>query len=586
MKPRLWAPFASRVEIEILNQDPNLILKMDPVRSINSLGWFELQDIDLKPGTDYRFILDKEQVVPDPRSVWQPEGVHGPSRVVDHNSYNWQDDTWKGFSLSSAVIYECHVGTFTPEGTFKGVMKKLDYLIELGINTLELMPVSEFPGRWGWGYDGVDLYAVRDSYGGPQGLKELVDSCHQKGIAVVLDVVYNHFGPSGNYLSKFGPYFSDKYSTPWGDAINLDESGSDEVRNFLIDNAVTWFKDFHFDALRLDAIHAIFDTSATHFLTQLSDRIQDLSAEIGKPCYLIAESDLNNPRVISPIEIDGFGFDSQWSDDFHHSLWAILTNETNGYYADFGTIADLAEAFKSAFVYKGQYSIFRNRSHGSHPVNKRYSNFLAYIQDHDQVGNRAIGDRLSHVVDLDFVKMAAGLVLVSGFIPMIFQGEEWAASTPFLYFSDHSEPELGQAVTQGRQKEFASFGWDPSCIPDPQSESSFLNSKLNWDELGESKHQELLQWYKDLLRLRKDGKSLGDCALGKIDIEYSEEEKWLIIRKSSKLAIVNFSDSKAGSNLSWIKNSVKVLLSSQKVDLEDLRKGYLPPKSFIFLELN
>ncbi|HJU11031.1 MAG TPA: malto-oligosyltrehalose trehalohydrolase [Candidatus Binataceae bacterium] len=416
---RVWAPKAKTLVLEIDNQ----LLSMHP----ENVGWWSIETELVQPGVDYAFVLDGGNPLPDPRSQSQPDGVHGRSRIIDHESFRWSDQHWNPPPLSSAIVYELHIGTFTPEGTFDAAIKKLDYLTGLGVTHVELMPVAEFSGDRGWGYDGVDLYAPHHAYGGPEGLKRLVDACHARGLAVLLDVVYNHFGPSGNYLAQFGPYQTGHYRTPWGDAVNFDGPGSTEVRRFLCDNALMWLRDYHIDGLRLDAIHAIVDTSAINFLEQLANEVSALQARLGRHLVLIAESNLNDPRIIHPIEAGGYGIDAQWSDDFHHALHTLLTGERSGYYADFGTLAPLAKALRQAFVYDGCYSQYRERCHGRSPIGLSGHRFLGYSQTHDQVGNRAKGERSSMLMNVDRLKIAAALVMTGPFVPMLFQGEEWGA---------------------------------------------------------------------------------------------------------------------------------------------------------------
>jgi maltooligosyltrehalose trehalohydrolase len=420
-------------------------------------GWWHAHVPSGAPGLDYAFSLDGGEPLPDPRSPWQPRGVHAPSRLVDHQRFSWTDQRWQAPPLGSAVIYELHVGTFSPEGTFDGVIGRLEHLAGLGVTHVELMPVAEFPGVRGWGYDGVDLWAPHHAYGGPDGLKRLVDACHARGLAVLLDVVYNHLGPSGNYLGRFGPYFTSRFRTPWGDAMNFDGAGSDEVRRFVCDNARMWLRDYHVDGLRLDAVHAIADGSAVHILEQLAQEVEKLAASLGRHLVLIAESNLNDPRIVQPPSAGGYGIDAQWNDDFHHALHTVLTGERHGYYADFGRLADLATAFRRGFVYAGEYSVFRDRRHGRPAIGVSGNRFVVSAQNHDQVGNRALGERASLLMSEGRLHIAAALLLTSPFVPMLFQGEEWGASTPFLYFTDHAEPELVEAVRKGRCQEFAAF---------------------------------------------------------------------------------------------------------------------------------
>jgi maltooligosyltrehalose trehalohydrolase len=426
-------------------------------------------------------------------------------------------------------MYELHVGTFTSAGTFEGAIERLDYLRDLGITHVELMPVVEFPGRRGWGYDGVDLWAPHHAYGGPAGLKRLVDACHARGLAVVLDVVYNHLGPTGNYLGRFGPYFTDRYRTPWGEAINFDGPGSDEVRRFVCDNARMWCRDYHVDGLRIDAVHAIVDTSAVHVLEQLAEEVHALAGELGRRLLVIAESDLNDPRVIRGREAGGYGLDAQWADDVHHALHTVLTGERDGYYADFGELADLAKALERAFVYDGRYSSVRRRRHGRAPVGVPGHRFVVSLQNHDQVGNRARGERLGHLVGVERLKVGAALLLTAPFVPLLFQGEEWAASTPFQYFTDHEDPNLARAAREGRQREFAAFGWKPEDIPDPQAPETFARSTLDWSELGEEPHASVLDWYRQLIRLRRAVPWLRDGRLDQTRVRFDEAAQWLAL---------------------------------------------------------
>ncbi len=530
---RVWAPYAKEVQV-ILDGTSYPMLS-------TRHGWWMLDSPLAGHGSDYAFVLDGSGPLPDPRSPWQPYGVHGFSRMLDHSLFSWTDDRWQAPPLSSAVIYELHTGTFSPQGTFQGVAQKLDHLVDLGITHIELMPVNSFSGTHGWGYDGVGLFAPHEPYGGPAGLKELVDECHARGIAVILDVVYNHLGPEGNYLDRFGPYFTNRYSSPWGNAVNLDGPGSDEVRRFFIENALMWLKDYHMDVLRLDAVHAIIDTSSVHFLEELSQEVEMLQARTGRHLALIAESNLNNPRIVQPREIGGYGIDAQWNDDFHHALHTVLTGEKNGYYGDFGTLSDLAQAMEEIFVYSGRYSAFRGRKHGRPVRGVSGNKFLAYLQNHDQIGNRARGERLNHLVDTGRFMLGSALVFASACIPMIFQGEEWAASSPFQYFTDHQDEELGKAVVTGRREEFAAFGWDPGDIPDPQDPATFERSKPLWEELEHEPHASVLAWYKGLIRLRRELPVLKDGSLSQILISYHEEEQWLAMNRGPVMVVCNFS---------------------------------------------
>jgi maltooligosyltrehalose trehalohydrolase len=505
-------------------------------------GWWNCELHAEQEGSDYAFSIDNDTPLPDPRSRWQPEGVHHFSRPLDHSSFEWRDAGWQPPPLSAAVIYECHIGTFTPYGTFESAIERLPYLKELGITHLELMPVAEFPGERGWGYDGVDLYAPHHSYGGPSGLKKLVDAAHREGLAILLDVVYNHLGPDGNYLTRFGPYNTDRYRTPWGQAVNLDDANSDEVRRFFCDNALMWLRDYHFDGLRLDAIHAIFDASAIHFLEQLQAEVEVLQAHLGRHLVLIAESDLNQPRVVTPRRSGGYGLAAQWNDDFHHAVHALLSGENAGYYADFGSIACLAKALSRVFVNDGCYSRFRRRVHGKRVGGLCASSFVGFIQNHDQVGNRPRGERLGHLIDDARLKIAAGLMLASPFVPMLFQGEEWNSSSPFLYFTDHTSKELGAAVTAGRRKEFAPFSCDASEVPDPQAIDTFIRSKLDWRELDQPKHRKVVEWYVALLKMRRALPDLTDPRMEQVSVTCDEVARWLCMRRGQTFVVCNFAE--------------------------------------------
>jgi maltooligosyltrehalose trehalohydrolase len=532
----VWAPLANEVAVQIGEAKT-------PMQR-NENGWWTVQSKDAAPGIDYGYVVDGEGPFPDPRSPWQPNGIHGPSRVLNHSTFRWTDQNWQAKPLSSAIIYELHVGTFTPQGTFRSVVERLDYLLDLGVTHIELMPVAEFSGPWGWGYDGVDLFAPHHRYGTPDDLKFLIDTCHQRGIAVLLDVVYNHFGPAGNYLGKFGPYLTDAYKTPWGQAVNLDHKGSHEVRRFLVDNALMWLRDYHFDGLRLDAVHAFVDNSAIHFLEFLTTEVSQLLASQGRHYVLIAESDLNAPCIVRKREAHGYGIDAQWSDDFHHALHSVLTGERNGYYEDFGTIGQLAKALKCVFVYDGIYSAHREKIHGRPVTGLPGWHFLGYSQNHDQVGNRAQGERLCHLVNLGRQKIAAALVLTSAFVPMLFQGEEFGASTPFQYFSQHEDPELGQKVSEGRKSEFEAFGWNPDDVPDPQEEASFERSKLQWNEIREGQHAELLEWYKQMIALRKSTPELTDGRLEDVQVTFDEDAQWIVVRRGKIEVVCNLANEK------------------------------------------
>ena len=528
---RVWAPNAIQVEIKIGSD----LFRM----TAGDHGWWFTALPLTGAGIDYAFVLDGGDPLPDPRSPWQPNGIHGFSRTVDHGAFSWSDRHWQASPLSSAIVYELHIGTFTPQGTFIAAIDKLDHLVALGITHIGLMPAAEFSGTRGWGYDGVDLYAPHHAYGQPDDLKRLVDACHARGLAVILDVVYNHLGPVGNYLARFGPYFTQRYATPWGQAVNFDGPESDEVRRFFCDNALMWLNDYHFDGLRIDAVHAILDTSAVHFLEQLASEVAELQAQTGRQLAFIAESDLNDPRIIRPREIGGYGIHAQWSDDFHHALHCVLTGERAGYYRDFGTLADLAKALQRVFVYDGRYSAFRRRRHGRPPSGLPAHSFLGYLQTHDQIGNRAKGERSSHLMNTGRLKIAAALVLTAPFIPMLFQGEEWGASSPFFYFTDHEDPELGRKVTEGRRREFAAFGWNPEEIPDPQAATTFEHSKLNWSESNKEPHAGLLAWYRRLIELRREIPALSDGCLQRVRVSFDEAAKWFVVKRNPVVVACN-----------------------------------------------
>lgn len=539
---RVWAPSAGSVQVEVAGHRHPMEREAPGVPGSGARGgpgggWWCCRVTGAGPGTDYFFVLDGGEALPDPRSPSQPQGVHGPSRVVDHASLSWTDAAWRGIHLPSAVVYECHVGTFSEEGTFSGVTAHLDHLVDLGVDAIELMPVAEFPGERGWGYDGVNLYAPHHAYGGPEGLAGLVDACHARGIAVVMDVVYNHLGPDGNYLGRFGPYFTDRYSTPWGAAVNFDGPGSDEVRAFFIDNAIMWLRDYHCDGLRLDAVHAIVDTSATHICEELAARVGDLANAAGRSLFVIAESDLNDPRLVRPREVGGYGMDAQWNDDFHHALFALLTGEEAGYYGDFGKMADLARALRRGYVYDGRWSRYRGRSHGRPAAGVSGSRLLGYLEDHDQVGNRATGERTAALMGAERVALGLGLVICAPFVPMLFQGEEWGTRTPFLYFTDHSDPGLARAVSEGRRAELDAFGWEPGAIPDPQAPSSFAASRLDWTEMSTASNGRVLSWVRELIALRRCWPELTDGHLDRVRVSFDEEAGWFRMERG-RLAVV------------------------------------------------
>lgn len=575
----VWAPYSKNVSLKIADQTYPM--------TASDGGWWNTQisEGENSTGIDYLFVLDDGGAYPDPRSPWQPEGVHGPSRTVDHNHFAWTDEGWQAPPLTSAVIYELHIGTFTPEGTFEAAVEKLDALVDLGITHIELMPVAEFPGSHGWGYDGVDLFAPHHAYGGPEGLKRLVDACHAKGLAMLLDVVYNHLGPDGNYLGKFGPYFHERHQTVWGSAINLDGPGNNEVRRFLIDNALMWLRDYHMDGLRLDAVHAIVDSSPVHFLEELAIAVEELQARLGRRLALIAESDLNDPRIVIPRDGGGYGLHAQWSDDFHHALHSVLTGEMSGYYSDYGDIADLAQSLTQVFVYNNRFSRFRGRMHGSPVVNLPYDRFLGYLQNHDQIGNRAQGERIHQIVSPQTTMIGAALVLTVPFVPMIFQGEEWGASSPFPYFTDHEDLQLAQAVRQGRWEEFAAFGWNPEQIPDPQDEQTFLSAKLNWEEREREPHRSMLDWYRSLIRLRKFHPALAVENAEPAQVTFDPRGTWLRMQRGALVVLCNFSSEPQAIPCGKGGETAQILLASAGNLPEPSQQMQLPPRSVVILQL-
>jgi maltooligosyltrehalose trehalohydrolase len=572
---RVWAPAAGRMELESSGRR----VRMQETEH----GWWRVDASFVRHGVDYAYRIDGEGPFPDPRSAWQPRGVHGPSRRVEHSRFRWSDERFRQPSAEAAVIYEMHVGTFTAEGNFEAAIERLDHLVDLGITHLELMPVAEFSGGRGWGYDGVDLFAPHHAYGGPEGLKRLVDACHRRGLAVLLDVVYNHLGPAGNYLHRFGPYFTRRYATPWGEAVNLDGPDSDEVRRFFIDNALMWLRDYHLDGLRVDAVHAIVDTSAVHFLEQLALAVGQLGTEMDRRFLLIAESDLNDPRVVRPPELGGYGFDAQWNEDFHHALHAVLTGEGNGYYGDFGTLADLARVISRGFVYDGRYSAYRHRRHGRPATGLSGHRFVGCLQNHDQVGNRALGERIGHLISPGRQRIGAALVMTAPFIPMLFQGEEWAASTPFLYFTDHRDPGLGEAVKRGRREEFAAFGWDDDAIPDPQAEETFRQSILDWSELPRKPHNKMFDWHRALIRLRRRLPALRDGRLERTEVRIDETAGWLAMARGTVLVACNFADASRYVPCSS-RAEKKVVLSSDDGVVVEEHAIMLPPEAVVIVD--
>ena len=539
----VWAPAAQTVELHLPDQDR--LVGMIPVPG----GWWTAP-FDLEPGTDYAFRVDGSPNRPDPRSALQPDGVHGPSRTVDPDTWRWTDQNWAGKDLRGSVIYELHVGTFTPEGTLDAAISRLGHLVDLGVDIVELMPLAAFPGKAGWGYDGVGLWAVHEAYGGPDALARFVDAAHNAGIGVCLDVVYNHLGPSGNYLSVFGPYFTPAHHTPWGEAVNYDHDGSQQVRAFVIDSALRWMRDFHIDALRLDAIHEIKDDAAAaatpqrHVLAELSDAVAALSIELGRPLSLVAEADLNDVGVITPTseeppaKVPSLGMTAQWADDVHHALHVRLTGEDQGYYGDFAEVGAWAKAYGRAFLHNGTWSTFRERNWGAPvPEDTDPRRFVVFGSDHDQVGNRAVGDRPSAILDDAALAATAALVLLSPYTPMLFMGEEWGTRTPFQFFTDHEEDDLARSVSEGRVREFAGFGWDADEIPDPQAAATVEASRLRWSELDEAEHARVLAWYQALTTLRRN-------------LDWSQRTAWPQVDEIDDVLMVTYDDIVVAANLS------------------------------------
>jgi len=572
----VWAPHAKQVDL-VLGDEQRA--ERHPMAQAAREGWWELAAQFAGPGTDYAFSLDGGPPRPDPRSRHQPHGVHGPSRVVDPEAFAWTDSAWSGQTAAGAVVYELHVGTFTSEGTFDAAIGRLDHLAQLGADLVEVMPVAAFPGEHGWGYDGVALWAVHEPYGGPEGLRRFVDACHGRGIGVLLDVVYNHLGPSGNYLAEFGPYFTERHHTPWGAAVNLDDAGSDEVRAFLVGNALAWLRDYHLDGLRLDAVHALADTRAVHILEELSEAVDRLATQLSRPLTLIAETDLNDPRIITPRAHGGMGVHAQWNDDFHHALHALLSGERDGYYADFGSIGALAKTLTGAYFHDGTWSSFRGRSHGR-PVDTALLpgyRFVGFLQDHDQVGNRALGDRIGGSLSPGRRRIAAALLLTGPFVPMLFMGEEWGAGTPWQYFTDHQEPELGRSVREGRRREFSRHGWAAEDVPDPQDPATFARSRLDWGEIAAAPHRELLDWYRLLIALRHADPDVADPRLTEVRVAFDEAAGWLAVRRGRVRVAVNLADRAQPVPVDGRVGSV--LLASDAAVQVDQDSVVLPPES-------
>ncbi|WP_221393263.1 malto-oligosyltrehalose trehalohydrolase [Dyadobacter sp. NIV53] len=534
----LWAPEVQQAEIVILSLDQSIPL----VRKEH--GYWTLTTNALKAGELYRFILDGNEQFPDPVSLSQPDGVHGASQAMDITSFEWSDQNWKNHPLKNFIIYELHTGTFTTKGTFACLEDKLDYLIDLGVTAIEIMPVAQFSGDRNWGYDGVFPFCVQNSYGGAESLQHLVDTCHDKGLAVILDVVFNHIGPEGNHLESFGPYFTDKYHTPWGNAINFDDSWCDGVRQFYIENTLMWFRDFHIDALRMDAVHAIKDFSPVHILKEIKEHVDQLMQETGRRYYLIAELDLNDTRFINAIDKGGYGMDSQWIDEFHHALRVSSGQERSGYYSDFDGITSLAKSFQDAYVYDGQYSDHRKKRFGIKASDNPGQQFVVFSQNHDQVGNRMLGERTSELVSPEMQKLLAGAVFISPYIPMLFMGEEYGETNRFQYFVSHTDPELAEAVRKGRKKEFEAFHREGQA-PDPMGEETFINSKLQWELTDKETHKTLLSYYTKLIEIRKQQPAIHVLNRKELSVECNVEQKIIILHRQYKIqdiiCLMNFS---------------------------------------------
>ncbi|WP_341526841.1 malto-oligosyltrehalose trehalohydrolase [Nostoc sp. UHCC 0302] len=569
----VWSPLLDSVAVQVLTPEPQVI----PLKP-QAEGYWQTKVNDVYPGTLYKYVVNEQDAFADPASQYQPEGVHGPSQIIDQQ-FEWTDEAWTGVPLESMILYELHVGTFTPEGTFTAIIPRLQDLKELGINAIEIMPIAQFPGDThiepslayrNWGYDGVYSYAVQNSYGSPADLKQLVNACHQHGISVVLDVVYNHFGPEGNYMGQFAPYFTKTYKTPWGNAMNFDDALSQGVRNYFIENALYWLREFHIDALRLDAIQAIYDLGAKHFLWELAEAVHNFSqGQQGQKWkrHLIAESDLNNPQIIRPAELGGYGLDAQWSDDFHHSLHALLTGDRLGYYQDFGQCANLAKAYEDTFVYDWKYAPHRKRYHGISCRDRPLSQFVVCIQNHDQIGNQMKGERLTERLSFEGLKLAAGAVLLSPNLPLLFMGEEYGETAPFIYFVSHSDPDLIQAVRAGRKQEFEAFHYadDP---PDPESAETFLRSKLNWELRNQGQHKILLDWYRQLINLRQTHPVLLNKDRNFIQASSDEDKQLVFVRRwnesSELIFVLNFNSSPVTTALPIQRNAQKQLDSADK----------------------
>jgi maltooligosyltrehalose trehalohydrolase len=567
----VWAPNRKRVRISAKKADEIELQS-------NSLGFWVADTDILKEGDRYKVILDDDEILPDPASRFQPEGVHGHSEVVNLNNYSWSDQQWRNLPLESYIIYELHVGTFTPQGTFDAVGDKLDYLLDLGINAIEIMPVAQFPGERNWGYDGVFPFAVQASYGGPKALQRLIDACHCKGIAVMLDVVYNHLGPEGNYLEAYGPFFTDKYHTPWGKAINVDDAYCDGVRRFILENMLMWCRDFHIDALRLDAVHAIKDYGAKHILAAMREQLDSLSDLDGRPYYLIGECDLNDVRYISPLESGGYGLHAQWVDEFHHALRVSVGEPRSGYYTDFEPLVHLAKSFTDAYVYDGLYSPHRKKTFGNKAARAEGKQFVVFSQNHDQVGNRMLGERSSLLYSSGLQKLMATAVLAAPYIPLLFMGEEYGEKQPFQYFVSHTDEELAEAVRKGRREEFKDFHGTAEA-PDPMALNTFEQSKLNWKSIEQREHMEILQLYKRLIGLRKTHAAWSDLNRSRLKVAVWKEEQVLLLNrwndKESLFFYFNFSNAIVETKSNFLLDGTIKIFDSE--DPSFLANGFITP---------
>lgn len=530
MRFSVWAPLAQSVKLELADG-------MHPMQ-LGEWGWWSVDEPAVSGETRYRFTVDDGPPRPDPRSRWQPDGVHGASCVWDTAGLARRERTpFTARPLEEAIIYEMHIGTFTPEGTYAAARPRLAHLRDLGVTHLEVMPLATFPGERGWGYDGVYFYAPHPAYGTPEDLADFIDDCHRHGLAVLLDVVYNHLGPDGNYLGYYAPYFTSHWKTPWGDAVNFDGPESDGVRAFVIENALMWLRDYRFDGLRLDAIQAIIDSRAYHILEELAERVRGLARESSRRLLVIAESDRNDPRLVRPPEIGGYGLDGHWADDFHHAMHVFFTGEEGGYVSDYAGLSDIVRAVQQGYVYIGQYSRFRRHSHGRPPVGVAPHQLVVCAQNHDQIGNRALGERLGMLLSPEKIKAVSALTVLAPFTPLLFQGEEWGAQTPFLYFTDHHEPELARMVTEGRKREFSAFRWEAEAVPDPQERTTFIHSKLRWEELERPERQDILEWHRTLIELRHR-QPAGERS--DREAQADESARWLVLRTGRVLCVFNF----------------------------------------------